>query len=76
MDLRCRAKLHGVVFDNQVLEVKCKSQFCGAGPGIVVIHKFDLHTGAVETVKYKEPPLVKEGRENGDCNDGPAVRSA
>lgn len=76
MDLRCNAKLHGVVYDNGVIEIKCQSRFCGAESGVVVIHKFDLHTGGMETVKYKEPPTPKKRGANGDCGNVTAIRTA
>ena len=38
-----------------LLEIKCDSRFCGAKPGIVVLHRFDLATGdVVETQRYRE----------------------
>jgi hypothetical protein len=57
MELRCGAKLHGTVEDGAgTLEVKCDSRFCGHRSGVVVLHKFDLHTGEViDTVQYKAP---------------------
>lgn len=60
LELRCSAKLHGVLIEEGQIEVKCGSRFCGAKPGVVVIHRFDLHTGGVETRRYQEPP--KPGR--------------
>ena len=54
MELRCTAgNLHGKIAKG-VIEIKCKNRLCGAGPGVVVIHKFDQMTGIlVETVRYK-----------------------
>lgn len=76
MDLRCASKLHGILYDNGILEIKCRSRFCGHEPGVVVIHKFNVHTGAVDTVRYKEPPLTQERSLDGASNNGPSVRSA
>lgn len=59
MDLRCSNKLHCRVLEDGRVEVKCSSAFCGAKKGVVVLHRFDLHTGAVETRRYKEPPQVE-----------------
>lgn len=55
MELRCRSKLHGVL-DKGLVEVKCRSKWCGAGPGRVVLHRFDTSTGElVETKQFKDP---------------------
>lgn len=54
-ELRCDAKKHGELDDEGHLEVKCSSRFCGAKPGTIVLHKFDLETGQlVSTHQYKE----------------------
>jgi hypothetical protein len=72
-DLRCPAKLHGVL-DNGVVEVKCSSRFCGAGQGVVVIHRFDGRTGdLVETLQFKDP---RKDRGNASHRNPAAVRSA
>lgn len=72
MDLRCPAKKHGELVD-AVVEVKCSSRFCGAGPGVVVIHRFDVTTGElVETHQFKDP--IKKGREA--CHSAPHSRTA
>jgi hypothetical protein len=55
MDLRCESKLHGKVDDEHFIEFKCSSRFCGARPGVVVIHRFDLVTGERSTRKFKDP---------------------
>lgn len=54
MNLRCSSKLHGVVLDGHVLQVKCSSRFCGAAPGVVVMHYFDLKTGEQHTSAFKD----------------------
>lgn len=55
MDLRCGAKKHGEI-DGDAVEIKCSSRFCGAGPGVVVIHRFDSTSGElVETLQFKDP---------------------
>lgn len=52
-DLRCESKKHGELQDNAV-EVKCSSRFCGANPDVVVIHRFDVRTGELlATRKFK-----------------------
>lgn len=61
MDLRCAGnKLHGRVSnDDDWLEVKCSSRFCGAAAGTVVLHRFKLHTGEVETLRFADPTYRK-----------------
>lgn len=55
MDLRCASKKHGELDESHV-EIKCDSRFCGAGRGVVVIHRFDAHTGELrETLRFKDP---------------------
>lgn len=55
MELRCPAKKHGELSDSFV-EIKCSSRFCGAGQGVIVIHRFDASTAElVETRKFKDP---------------------
>lgn len=55
-DLRCPYKRHGILISSSTLEVKCSSALCGAKPGVVVLHRFDLETGDLtETVRFKEP---------------------
>ena len=53
-DLRCdNSILFGVINEN-TLEVKCRSSRCGAGQGVVVLHRFDLQTGRlIGTATYK-----------------------
>jgi hypothetical protein len=73
MDLRCEAKKHGEI-DGNIVEIKCSSRFCGAGPGVVVIHRFDAETGELtETRRFKDPTR-KEGRHA--SRNGTAVRTA
>lgn len=73
MDLRCRAKKHGELGD-EFIEIKCSSRFCGAGPGVVVIHRFDAATGELrDTLQFKDPG--RKGSNYGSRN-GSAVRTA
>lgn len=54
--LRCDNKMHGVIVEDGVLEIKCDSRFCGAGPGIIVLHRFDTTTGELlGTNRFKNP---------------------
>lgn len=60
-ELRCPAKLHGFMIDENRLEVKCNSRFCGAGRGVVVLHTWDTTTGqVVDTKKFMDPMYRKE----------------
>lgn len=53
--LRCPSKLHGII-DGDELEVVCKSQFCDADKGVVVLHTFNIKTKElVKTRKFKNP---------------------
>lgn len=55
IELRCDGKLHGML-EKKVLEVKCNSRWCGAIPGVVVLHLFNAESGALlETKYYKDP---------------------
>lgn len=54
-ELRCQGKLHGVIIAPNTIEVKCGSKFCGAGPGVVVLHRFDSVTGTLlETDTFRD----------------------
>lgn len=38
------------------IEVKCPNRRCGAGPGVVVIHTFDIESAkCVRTDRFREP---------------------
>lgn len=74
MDLRCGAKKHGEL-DLGLVEIKCSSRFCGAGPGVVVIHRFDAVTGELkETLQFKDP--IKKGNRRHGTGNVASVRSA
>ena len=63
IELRCENGIKfGELFpDTEVLEVKCRSGRCGAAPGVIVIHSFDLGTGKmVATDVYREPTKTTE----------------
>lgn len=66
MELRCDNILHGVLQDG-LLEVKCRSRFCGSRHGVVIIHQFDPLTGVlVDTKRYKDTPVINR-EEQGDA---------
>lgn len=60
-ELRCDNKiLHGILRDDHILEVKCRSERCGARRGVVVLHQFNLKTGDLLTKRYKTPERNEE----------------
>lgn len=69
-ELRCDGTLHGVMLDDHTLEVKCTRRKCGVQPGIIVLHRFNLASGEVSTVRYKDPR--PEGRSNNGAGHEPA----
>lgn len=59
IELRCGKAMHGKL-DDQLLEVKCKRRGCGAKPGVIVLHTFDIVTGElVETKRFADPAHSK-----------------
>lgn len=60
VELRCNKRLHGVLTDDGMLEVSCRSALCGHKDGVVVIHRFDTVTGdLIDTKMYKDAILLK-----------------
>lgn len=54
-ELRCRATMHAKLADG-LLEIKCRRRSCGAQPGVVVLHRFNIHTGElVDTKRFADP---------------------
>jgi len=56
-EFRCEHKLFAVRRDG-MLEVKCNSNRCGARPGVVVLHYFDLEGNLQDTKMYKDPGRI------------------
>lgn len=55
-EFRCDAKMHGILVELGIIEIKCDSRFCGAGPGITVLHRFDTTTGQlIGTNRFRNP---------------------
>lgn len=65
IEIRCPAKLHGIIVSDGEFEVKCRSRFCGYRPGIVVLHRFSTDTGKlIKTLRFREPePKKRENKE-------------
>lgn len=64
-DLRCDSKKLAVLVTpaaDGVIEIKCDSRFCGAGRGVVVLHRFSTTDGELlSTTKYQSPERIKIG---------------
>lgn len=56
-ELRCdNGILYGILVSEGVVEVKCRSQRCGASAGVVVLHRFSTVTGELlDTNQFAEP---------------------
>lgn len=75
-DLRCPSKLHSRVFlvdGLWIIEVSCKSVFCGWKPGTVVLHRFGVNGDLLETKKFKDPGKKVN---NGANQHPPSVRAS
>jgi hypothetical protein len=67
-DLRCHHKKFGELLEDEgtaIIEIKCSSKFCGAGNGVMVLHRFDAESGKLlETLRFREPDRTyDEGRQ-------------
>ncbi len=75
MEIRCVNEILFGILEDGILEVKCRSHRCGYRPGRVILHRFDVKTGAlVETKRFKAP--TRERNRNGAHDYSAAVRSA
>lgn len=76
-DLRCASgTLFAVVTGDSEVEVRCRKPACGYRPGVLVLHRFDIRTGAVLGTKvYQDAVLLKE-EVSGTDRHSVAVRSA
>lgn len=68
--LRCPQDMYGNFDDEELtLEVKCKRRRCGAGLGVIVLHKISLKEGQVgklvSTKRFADPN--KRKGKNNDC---------
>ena len=79
-ELRCKGNiLHGLVvsqYADGVIEFRCRSRFCGKAPGVVVLHRFDLNTGDVETRRYSDPATLQKAGEDAEPYPGTPLRLA
>lgn len=78
MELRCdNGILHGIMVTEGygIIEVPCRSRWCGKVAGVVVLHRFNINTGElVETLRFSEPKVTKEGS-NGTASESVALWS-
>lgn len=62
VELRCDKRLHAILTDDGVLEVSCRSAFCGHVDGAIVIHRFDMRSDPpgkfLDTKQYKDPAML------------------
>lgn len=71
-EIRCVGKRHGLLLHQPggggawTLEVKCDSRVCGAGRGVVVLHRWDLTTGElVSTSRFRDASRPVECQKEG-----------
>jgi hypothetical protein len=76
IELRCEGTLQGKLVDPTHLEVKCGRRSCGAVPGVVVLHTFDLETGTYTTRVFKDPRKMQKGHTDDAAHSGIAVRAS
>lgn len=66
-NIRCPGRMVGRLGDlngRLAWETKCSSRVCGAGTGVVVLHRFDACTGELlDTRRYREPVQPKAREE-------------
>lgn len=75
MDLRCENVKHAELSEPGVIEVKCRSRFCGVEKGVIVIHRFDTLTGELlETKRFREP--IRNEQLNGSRSCSASLRNA
>jgi hypothetical protein len=75
VELRCDWKKHGELLDGDIIEVRCGSQLCGKQKGVVVLHRFNLHTGElIETKRYRDPVVSRKEERHADHHDRAPVR--
>jgi hypothetical protein len=57
LELRCPNGIKfGELPEPGVVEVKCRSERCGAGNGVVVLHRFSAETGELlQTLRFADP---------------------
>jgi hypothetical protein len=75
VELRCDKRLHGILKDDGVIEISCRSALCGHVDGVVVIHRFDAESGLlIGTNRYKDPSSIKKKETSNALGHSTAVR--
>lgn len=64
IELRCDngVKYGELDLEDGTLEIKCRSRRCGHGPGVVVVHRFDLDSGKLLGTERFREPRMNEGK--------------
>jgi hypothetical protein len=62
-ELRCPHKKFGELLDDDVIEIKCQSRFCGAEPGVIVLHQFDRQGKLTGTRKLADPTSIERRKD-------------
>lgn len=62
MDIRCDNKKHGEIEDGKI-SIKCSSRFCGAGIGVVIIHRWTLSGERLPDKRFADPVAAKNRTE-------------
>lgn len=78
IELRCGGTMHGKLdLEFLVLEVKCRHRRCGAKPGVVVLHTFNITSGdLVRTERYADPSIRKEPHDRYSLGEHAALRAS
>lgn len=77
VELRCGKRLHGVLTDDGVLEISCRSALCGHRDGIIVIHRFDAGTGELlDTKRFKDASTAGRKEQGDALGQRTTIRSA
>ena len=59
MEIRCEHKKHGEIHEG-ILEIKCSSRYCGAGSGVVIIHRWTLAGERLPDKRFADPVATRE----------------
>jgi hypothetical protein len=78
IELRCGGTMHGKLdLEAMVLEVKCRHRRCGARPGVVVLHTFNLSSGdLIRTERYADPSTRKDSDDQQPAAEHFALRAS
>jgi len=74
-ELRCPNGIKFAELSQEFIEVKCRSKRCGAGPGVVVIHRFTHEGSFIATQRFRDPAFREEVKTHATRNST-SLRSA